>query len=434
MASYDYTFTSGDTVTPTKLNSARTVKDIVNADIKSDAAIALSKLATGALPTAITVASANLVDGTIVDADVNATAAIALSKLATGALPAAITVASANIVDGTIVNADINASAAIAGSKLADGAINNAKVDASAAIAHTKLANITAGQVLMGNASNVPTATALSGDVTVNSSGVTAIGPGVIVDADINGSAAIALSKLATGALPTAITVASANLVDGTIVNADISASAAIADSKLATISTAAKVSNSATTATSANTASAIVARDASGNFSAGTITASLTGNVTGNLTGTASAIADGSVSTAAKLASGVVTAAKLSGAQTGAAPVFGVRAWVNFDATRDSSGASNTDNTNRFIRASGNVASVLKTATGVFTITFTTAMPDEHYAISGFANWTTSNPAGIVGQNNAFAPDAGSCVVRVFGSTTANENNVSHNHVMFVR
>lgn len=38
-------------------------------------------------------------------------------------------------------------------------------------------------------------------------------------------------------------------------------------------------IANSATTATSANTASAIVARDASGNFSAGTITASLTGN-----------------------------------------------------------------------------------------------------------------------------------------------------------
>jgi len=45
MASYAYTFTSGDTVTPTKLNSARTVSEIVNADIKSDAAIAGSKLA-----------------------------------------------------------------------------------------------------------------------------------------------------------------------------------------------------------------------------------------------------------------------------------------------------------------------------------------------------------------------------------------------------
>jgi hypothetical protein len=94
-----------------------------------------------------------------------------------------------------------------------------------------------------------------------------------IVNADINASAAIALSKLATGALPSGITVASANIVDGTIVNADINASAAIADTKLATISTAGKVSNSATTATDANTASTIVARDASGNFAAGDIT-----------------------------------------------------------------------------------------------------------------------------------------------------------------
>lgn len=60
--------------------------------------------------------------------------------------------------------------------------------------------------------------------------------------------------------------------------DANIASDAAIADTKLATISTAGKVSNAATTATSANTASAIVARDASGNFTAGTITANLTG------------------------------------------------------------------------------------------------------------------------------------------------------------
>jgi hypothetical protein len=102
MASYAYTFTSGDTVTPTKLNNARTVSEIVNADIKSDAAIAGSKLENGA----------------ITDAKVSASAAIALSKLATGSLPTAITVASANLVDGTIVNADVNASAAIAGTKI----------------------------------------------------------------------------------------------------------------------------------------------------------------------------------------------------------------------------------------------------------------------------------------------------------------------------
>jgi hypothetical protein len=64
------------------------------------------------------------------------------------------------------------------------------------------------------------------------------------------------------------------SIAAGVIVNNNISASAAIADTKLATISTAGKVSNSATTATNANTASAIVARDASGNFAAGDITA----------------------------------------------------------------------------------------------------------------------------------------------------------------
>jgi hypothetical protein len=179
--------------------------------------------------------------GAIVNADVSASAAIGLSKLATGALPTGITVASANIVDGTIVNADISA------------------------------------------------------------------------------SAAIGLSKLATGALPTAITVASANIIDGTIVNADINASAAIADTKLATISTAGKVSNSATTATNANTASAIVARDASGNFSAGTITA--------NLTGTASAIADNTV-TSAKIVDGTILNADVNAsaaiAGTKVAPDFG--------------------------------------------------------------------------------------------------------------
>ena len=46
------------------------------------------------------------------------------------------------------------------------------------------------------------------------------------------------------------------------------------------------------TAATASNTASKLVLRDSSGNFSAGTITATLTGNVTGNVTGNASGTA----------------------------------------------------------------------------------------------------------------------------------------------
>lgn len=59
---------------------------------------------------------------------------------------------------------------------------------------------------------------------------------------------------------------------------------------------TSGTLANARTTATDANTASAIVARDGSGNFSAGTITANLTGAVTGNVTGNVSGSA-GSVS-----------------------------------------------------------------------------------------------------------------------------------------
>lgn len=63
------------------------------------------------------VTSAKISDGTIVNADINASAniqgskllndSVALTKLGSGALPTDITVASANIVNGTIVDADI---------------------------------------------------------------------------------------------------------------------------------------------------------------------------------------------------------------------------------------------------------------------------------------------------------------------------------------
>jgi hypothetical protein len=94
-----------------------------------------------------------------------------------------------------------------------------------------------------------------------------------------NGSAFVAVQPVGTGTVVSTTdtgTVTSTMILDGTILNADINASAAIVDTKLDTIATAGKVSNSATTATSANTNSAIVARDASGNFTAGTVTANL--------------------------------------------------------------------------------------------------------------------------------------------------------------
>lgn len=56
------------------------------------------------------------------------------------------------------------------------------------------------GQIFVGNASSIATAVAVTGDIGITSGGVTSISSGVIVDADVNASAAIAVSKLA--ALP----------------------------------------------------------------------------------------------------------------------------------------------------------------------------------------------------------------------------------------
>lgn len=59
--------------------------------------------------------------------------------------------------------------------------------------------NIPNGTIWVGNASAVPTPVTPSGDVTITNTGVTAIGSGVIVNDDINASAAIDATKIANG-------------------------------------------------------------------------------------------------------------------------------------------------------------------------------------------------------------------------------------------
>jgi hypothetical protein len=91
-------------------------------------------------------------------------------------------------------------------------------------------------------------------------------------------------------------------------------------------------------------------------------------------------AVGFGTVATAG-IADAAVTAAKLSGAQTGAAPIFGVRAWAKF-AGQGSNGAC-------VVNASGNVTSVTRIASSVYEVVMATAMVDTNYAI------VTSSTAG---------------------------------------
>ena len=76
--------------------------------------------------------------------------------------------------------------------------------------------------------------------------------------------------------------------------------------------------------------------------------------------------------------------------------PIYACRAWVNFDGTRDTTNTASTANTNRLIRASGNVASVLRNGPGDYTITFTAAMPNVNYVVNGTAGTGVNNLACI--------------------------------------
>ena len=379
---------TGAAIAYSKLNLAASITSsdivdgtIVNADINASAAIDKTKISGTAVTIADTgtVTSTMLLDGTILNADVNAAAAIDKTKISGTAVTVADTgtVTSTMILDGTILNADVNSSAAITYSKLnLATSIVNADISASAAIVDTKLAtistpskvsnsattasdantasaivardasgNFSAGMItanvtgaLTGNASTVTTNANLTGDVT-SVGNATSIASGVIVNADVNASAAISYSKLnLTGSIleaDLAFSLATqaeldaheadttsvhgitntANLVattdTATVTNAMLAGS--IVDTKLSTISTASKVSNSATTATDANTASTIVARDASGNFTAGTITAALTGN--------ASTATSATSATTATSATSATTATNLAGGAGGSIP-----------------------------------------------------------------------------------------------------------------
>ena len=195
----------------------------------------------------------------------------------------------------------------------------------------------------------------------------------------------------------------------------------------------------------STNTADTVVKRDGSGNFSAGTITASLTGNVTGNATGNAGTATkwqtarnlsltgdvtatlssvDGSaaVSAAATIANDAVTADKLrddastdanravttnhirDGAVTAAKIASSVpmlRAFVCFDGSRDSTEAANTNATNRFLKSSYNVDSVLRVASGNeadYNIAFTSgALANANYAWTGTVSFDSDTKSGFL-------------------------------------
>jgi hypothetical protein len=191
---------------------------------------------------------------------------------------------SGNLSTGLIDNADVSASAAIVDTKLATIATSG-KVSNSATTATSSLGTNT---IVMRDGSN----NFAAGTITASLTGLASLnlplaGGTMSGGIDMGLNALTGVSGITIPGFSTAGIIhnnGSGVFSSGLIDNADVSPSAAIVDTKLATISTSGKVSNSATTAVSTNTSSTIVARDSSGNFAAGTITASLTGLASLNL------------------------------------------------------------------------------------------------------------------------------------------------------
>jgi hypothetical protein len=101
----------------------------------------------------------------------------------------------------------------------------------------------------------------------------------------------------------------------------------------------------------------------------------------------------------------------------TGSAPYYGARAWVNFNGL---SGASPV------IRGSVNISSVTRTATGQYTIAFTSALADINYVVTGNASTDGSGRAMRVSvfttNTTVTAPTTSSFIVNI-----TSDSNVSY-------
>ena len=128
-----------------------------------------------------------------------------------------------------------NDTGTVTSTMIANGTIVDADINASAGITLSKLATSTAGNIIVYNSSGVPTSVAESGDVTISDTGVTSITSNVIVNADINTAAAIAHSKLANA---TAGQVLLGTTTTGVVTATTISGDITINGAGVATIAT----------------------------------------------------------------------------------------------------------------------------------------------------------------------------------------------------
>lgn len=110
---------------------------------------------------------------------------------------------------------------------------------------------------------------------------------------------------------------------------------------------------------------------------------------------------------------------------KTGTAPVFGVRAFCVWDAT-GSTGATTP-------QASGNIGTLTKDASGQWTVTFTTAMPDANYAVT-YTGGGTSASASAQHTVNVYSKSASGFSFSISDASNNNYTNPNNNSFTVVR
>lgn len=121
----------------------------------------------------------------------------------------------------------------------------------------------------------------------------------------------------------------------------------------------------------------------------------------------------------ASQIVDASITPAKLSGAQSGSAPAYVARAWVNFNGTGVVA-----------IRGSGNVTSITDNGTGDYTINFTTAMSDANYAVTLTGGDNTDVNYRVVYVNSTTAPTTSAVRIQCISQSGGNPFNTDHERV----
>lgn len=236
---------SGDISLSTTLASG----SVTNASIANNAAIADTKLATISTADKVSASALNIDGASDIGQAIPDTALLLLDRSGTGEnrkssvtrLPAYVfskisgdltidstgvaTISPAGQVDAADVFAQVSGDITISplgAATIGAGAIFNSDINESAAISHGKLASLLAGWIIVGNNSNVPTATPVTGDIELSSSGSMTLKPGTIVNDDISSSANIAYSKLAPLAPGYFLVGSGASVPQGVLISGDI--------------------------------------------------------------------------------------------------------------------------------------------------------------------------------------------------------------------